>query len=51
MSKDEGHKVELYIYDLSFGLSQQLSEIILGKFDHNLANVLDRNNENFHFRR
>lgn len=31
MNEESGHKVELYIYDLSAGLCQQLSEIILGE--------------------
>ncbi|XP_065219797.1 uncharacterized protein LOC135845243 isoform X2 [Planococcus citri] len=31
MSESQGNKVQLYIYDLSLGLAQQLSQFILGK--------------------
>lgn len=29
---EEGTEVQLYIYDLSMGLAQQLSQLVLGKF-------------------
>lgn len=48
MSESQGNEVQLYIYDLSLGLAQQLSELILGKLDskssitffHNLSYIL-----------